>query len=395
MLSAIIDCIFGTCTIKCEGSFPERILNTASNKGIYIQNVSRNEDGNLIFNVSRRGYSYLEKNIPEGLSVSVERNFGLPFFFKRYKKRLVLILLPIIFLSAAMLYSSFVWKVKITGGNTVLKKEVLSALKENGVYKGAIKHKIDQTDVKYKTLISVDELSWLWVDIKGTTAYVDIRPRTNIPNMFEIKEPADVIATDSGVVEKAEVYCGRPLISEGMTVKKGDLLVTGEISTDNENIPTYYHHANARIIVRTWKEKSYIIPKKTYIKTPTGNEKTVYSVNFKKNNVKFSLNSGISYDEYVKIEKKTKLPFLSVTVLREKYQEVNVTAADNDIEKAVSEHIEAFTEELKEKNYEVLSVNCSRLDSAENIRLTVTAECLKNTAKEVPINPIDKGEADG
>ena len=395
MLGAILDCIFGTCTVKCEGRFPERILNTAANKGIYIQNAIKDEAGNLVFNISRRGYGYLEKNIPEGLNISIVRFFGLPFFLKRHKRRLVLIFLPIIISSVSILYSSFIWKIKITGGNKALKKEVISSLEKNGVYKGAIKHKIDPNDVKYKTIISVDELSWLWVDIKGTTAYVDIRPRTAVPNMFEIKEPADVISTDSGVIEKAEIYCGRPLVSEGMTVEKGDLLVTGEISTDNENIPTYYHHASAKILVRTWKEKSYIIPKKTYTKTPTGKEKNVYSVKFKKNNVKFSLNSGISYNEYVKIEKKTKLPFLPVTILHEKYQEVIVTVADNDIEKIATWRAEAFSEELKEKGYEVLSVSSSRLDFDESIKLTVTAECLRNTAKEIPLNPIDKGETDG
>ena len=205
MFGGIINCIKGSFTLKSEGRFPERVLNIASTSGIYIYNVKRESPTALIFCVSKKGCDKLLNCSIEGLELSVVDGYGMPVFMHKYKKRVLLILLPFIFAVTAIVLSLFIWRVELSGGNKALQKEVEAVISQNGVRIGALKHKADQYDIKRKAILQIDDLSWLWVDIKGTTAYVKIKERTKKPDMNEIHEPADVIALHSGVIEKMQV----------------------------------------------------------------------------------------------------------------------------------------------------------------------------------------------
>lgn len=392
MIFEIINSLKGCFVLRSKGRFPERILNIASTGGIYVYNVRREEDGSILFSVSRKGSQKLLGTEIEGITLETVEKSGVPVFLSRYKKRIALLLLPALFFISSSIFSLFVWQVNITGGSESLREDVRRVISENGVHTGALKHKIDRYDVKRRAILEVDDLSWLWVDIKGTTANVKIFPRKETPSILKINEPSDVIATHDGVIEEMKVYCGIPLFSEGMTVEKGQVVVTGVLLSENENIPTYYHHASADITLRINENATYIIPKKSLDKVPTGNKKTVFSLNFKKNNVNFSLNSGISYTNYDKIKKTVKIPLLPLSFTRTTYAEVKVTERDADIEAKTLQHKMNFVHRLQENGMDILNFEESVSETPSAVKVTFRAECLVRTDKEIPIV---KGENDG
>ena len=391
MFGGIISSVKGSYTIMCEGRFPERILNTASTAGIYVHSVRRVSPSAITFCVSKKGCDALLATDIEGLSLTVTDSYGLPVFFRKYKKRVILYSLPVIFLATSFFLSLFIWRIEFIGGDENLQKEVAEVLARNGVYKGALKHKIDRYEIKRKAILNVSDLSWVWVDVKGTSAYVKIAPRKAKPNMNEIHESADVISLYSGVIEKLQVYCGTPLLCEGMTVEKGQVVVTGVFKSEKENIPTYYHHACADVTVRLTEKKTVIIPKEIIKKTPTGEKKSVYSINFKKNNVKFSLNSGISYPEYDKIEKTVKVPFLPISFSRTIYQNVTVTKEAADTSSLIDERRRHFTDGLLKKDMQIQNTTEEVTDNGDHLSVTFCADCLVRADKEIPI----KGDSDG
>ena len=388
MFFEIINNIKGTYTIKAEGRFPERLLNVISTAGIYVSDV-RHENGALIFCVSKKGYEKLGEIHIEGVFWELIKKRGLPVFLKRYRKRTVLIMLPAFFIIMTYIFSMFVWKVEIIGGSPELQKKIKPVLRENGVYTGALKKSIDLYEVKRNAIMEIDSLSWMWVDIQGTNAKVKIVARKEKPDTIKINEPSDVISLYSGVIEKMQVYCGVPLVKEGMTIEEGQLAVTGILRSENENIPTYYHHACADIILRVNNKKTFIIPKKEFKKIPTGNKKTAFCVNFKKNNVKFSLNSGISYTEYDKIEKTVKIPFMPVSFSKITYLEADVVAEDTDINKVIETHRENFLDSLEKNNMETINVSTIEEDTDSAVKVTFNAECLVKADKEIPITKGD------
>lgn len=388
-MGTLLNCIKGCYTLKAEGKFPERILNFASTSGIYIQNVRRRDSDTLTFTVSRKGAKkLLECNI-EGLEVSIFAKFGIPFFLQKHKKRGLLFTLPIIVAIAVIIFSQFIWRVEITGGDKVLRSQVQKVIEKNGIRFGSLKYKIDQYNIKRKAIMELDDLSWMWVDIRGTTAKVKVQKRTLRPQVNEIHEPSDVIAMHSGIIEKMQTFCGQPLFKEGMTVEKGQVLITGVFKSENENIPVYYHHASGNVILKVYEKKTVVIPKKTLIKTPTGRKKSVFSLNFKKNNIKFSLNSGISYSNYDKIEKKYGLWKFPLSFSKTEYREVKVTSSDTDLSAQLKKRREDFEKELTRKKMKVSVISEYTEEKEDNVSVTFTAECLVRTDKEVPIADIE------
>ena len=392
MFGTIIGCLKGTYVIKATGRFPERILNIASTSGIYVHDVKRTEESAITFCVSKKGGDTLLEKKLEGTTLELIQSYGLPIVMHRYKRRILLFILPILFIVASLIFSLFIWRVEIVGGDEALRSEVGSFISENGIRVGSLKHKIDQYEIKRDAILSVPELSWLWVDIKGSTAKVKIHERIPTPPIIKINEPSNVIATHSGVVEKMQVYCGLPLAREGETVEKGQIIISGVFRSENENIPTYYHHATGNVVLRVFEEKTVVIPKKTVVKTPTGNEKNVFSIIFEKNNVKFSLNSGISYPEYDKIEKKYALPLIPVSFSKTTYREAVAETVDTDFEKEYRLRMDSFKKELTDSDMEIVDFTEDVTESESGYTATFRAQCLVRTDKEIPI---DEGETYG
>lgn len=398
MLGLLINCIKGIYTIRAEGRFPERILNIASTSGVYVRDVRRENTDSIVFCVGKKGGEKLLASQLEGLTLTLIDCYGLPVVMKKYKKRVLLTFLPVFFAVIAFVFSLFIWRVEIEGGDKKLQNEVLDVISENGVYIGALKHKIDHYEIKRNAILKIDDLSWMWVDVRGTSAKVKIRKRSPRPELNPIHEPADVIATHSGLIEKMQVYCGVPLFKEGQSVEKGQTLITGVFRSENENIPTYYHHATGNVILRLYEKKTVIIPRKTIEKTPTGNKKSVFRINFEKNNINFSLNSGISYAEYDKIEKKYVLPLTGISFSKTEYHETKVIHNDTDISAEIENRRKTFLGELTKKNMEIIEITEDITENEHDVSVTFSADCRVRTDKEIPIENKDisiKGEADG
>lgn len=394
MFNTLINCIKGVYTVDVQGRFPERILNIASTSGIYLHNIKRKDSETLSFSVGKKGYEKLISTEVSGVSLTLTESYGIPIFFKKYKKRIMLLFLPLFFTIIATFFSFFVWRVEITGGDDVLQKKVLEGIAGKGVHIGALKHKIDQYEVKRTSIMEIDDLSWLWVDIRGTTAKVKIQKRTPKPDIIPVNEPSDVISLHDGIIEKMQVYCGIPLVKEGDAVEKGQTLVTGIFRSENENIPTYYHHATANITVRLFKEKTVIIPKKNMEKIPTGRKKSVFGIKFKKNQINFSLNSGISYKEYDKIEKKYALPLLPLSFTKTEYHEATVKHTETVISDEIEIRRKKFLEELQKENMELIELTENTTESDNAVNITFSADCRVRTDKEIPVK-YSEGDKDG
>ena len=386
MFSEILKNLRGSCLITASGRFPERILNTASKMMIYAENVKKDNDGNLSFSVSRKGAKLLLSSVPEGLKAEITQRSGLPFFLYRYRKRVLLFFTPAVVIASLFVFSLFVWNVEISGGDKELRESVKAFLNENGVKKGSLRSRIDQYEIKRSAICAIDDLSWLWVDLRGTTAFVKINKRTAVPKIENINEPADVIAIEDCVIEEMQVFRGRACKEVGNTAEKGSVIITGTIHNDNEAVPDYHHHACGIVKGRVWREESVTVPKTELIKKPTGNEKNVYGIKFKKNIINFSLNSGISYKEYDKIKKEFQIPFFPISFSRVTYCEVNVEEKEVDTQKEIEKLREAFSEKLIKKNAEIKNMDTSVEDNGMNLSVKFTAQCIVRIDKEIPVN---------
>ncbi len=368
-------------TVEIVGTNPERFLNTAAAKGIYISKAVQVKDG-LRLDLSRAAFNIMNENMPEGLVMNKLEEHGAARFFRKFRKRVLLLVgIPAV-LAAVFLFTRFVWRVEIDGGTPELQKEVAAFLEKGGLRPGVLIGSVDQNKIKRDAILSIDDLMWLWVDIKGTTAYVNIAGRDMPPEMAP-KEPANVIASESGVIEKITTLQGAAMVKEGETVEKGSLLISGAI--ESERTQTMFRHAEGSVTARVWREKTVLIPKITVKRTPTGNKRKIRAIKIKKFIVNFSLNSSILYPKYDRIRVKYKVGKLPLEFISDSYLEVETENIAADLEKAKAEIRAAFEKELTDSGAEIAGIEQTEIDRGDYLEFSLTAQCLTDIGKTVPI----------
>lgn len=366
---------------EVRGEEPSRFLNRAAAKGIYVYGV-KPFTGGLRFRLSRKAYDLMKDDLPEGLELRVISEYGAPRFFRKYKGRFLLFAgIP---LAALMIfaYTRFIWTVDIEGGTPELRGEVSDFLEKEGVRPGAWKSGIDRNKVKREAILAIDDLMWLWVDIRGAGAKVSVASRDMPPEMFT-DEPTNVIASETGVVESVTVTGGESLVAEGQTVEKGSVLISGVI--DSERVEPMIRHAGGSVIARVWREKTVLIPKVTEKRTRTGNIKKIKAIKIKKFIVNFSLNSSILYPKYDKIRMKYTLGALPVEFISDEYHEVAAEYEDTDLETAKAGILDEFTTEISDSGAQLVSMDAAETDRGEYLEYRLTAQCLTDIAKTVPL----------
>jgi similar to stage IV sporulation protein len=353
----------GSLKVRVQGLKIESFFNMSVAYGISFWNVERISMTEAQFNISIKGYKLLKKVLRKtGCQVSIIDKYGFPFFMLKLKRRKMLGIGFAIFLTIVIGMSSFVWSVKIIGARGISIKEIEKNLSELGVKPGAFKLSLPVADIENNMLIRMEGLSWIKVKLVGTRAEVEVKERVVMPEIVPDDKPCDVIAKRDGIIIKIVSSKGDPVVKQGDTVRKGQVLVTGTIK--RPDLEDRYVHAAAESLARTWYEQSCAIPFQSVEKIRTGRKlsKIYIKIGSKKIQIK---NCNISYKSYDKIEKSTKLidtaSFqLPLDIIIEEYHETankirTITAeeakieASNKVEKSIMENIPSDAKIINKK----------------------------------------------
>ncbi len=130
----------------------------------------------------------------------------------------------------ALLYlflGSLVWDVRIEGCETGREEEIMAELSECGLSVGSFWRKIDKNKIETRTLQISDNVSWLNINRRGTVAYVTVVDKVVHGEEAPPVGYANLIATRDCIIEEITVKRGIAAVKPGMSVKKGDLLISG------------------------------------------------------------------------------------------------------------------------------------------------------------------------
>lgn len=376
----LIDFLTGFAVLRAQGAFCERIINIAREKGVFVQNILR-DDSSITFTVSMRGARLLlGEPAPENVNLEVVRYGGIPGFFAAAKRRRALLFGPLAVLLLMLLSTQIVWNVNIVGTDPEMEEYLINELSEHGVKRGALKITIDQSSIKDAILIDNPHLVWLWVDLRGSTAVVKYTLRDMSPPLFDEDTPYNVYATKSGEITRIIATNGVAKVHPGQLVTEGQLLIEGSIQTgENEYKPL---HASGEVFALVWEEKTAVIPKKTEIRTPTGEKIEHLAINFSNFDVKLFINSRILYPEYDMIEVNRCFQPLGISFNKKEYRRVKVTYTENDTEKLCEDALLAFHTELDEKGFVIKHTQFAVSEDGEAVYFTMQALCEEPIAAE-------------
>lgn len=381
----LIDFLFGACKIEVCGTFCERIINIANQKGIFIRDVVRTKDNTITFIVSRRAATLLlDNSLYPDSSVKIVSQCGIPYLLSERKGRIIALVAPILIFLLLFLSTQIIWHVNIIDATEEEEALILSELKKLGVKKGAFKFTIDQSQVKNQILIDNPSLMWLWVDLKGASAIVKFAHRTPKPQVYTEADFYNIFSTHDAVITKILPKNGVAKVNVGDTVLKGQLLIEGTMPDSAESVK--HIHASGEVFGNVWEEKTVIIPKKKEIRTPTGAKLEHLSINFKNFQLKLYINSSILYTNYDIIENnRIIIPFGPVFCKRE-YIEVDVSYEENNIPLLKKAHEDEFFSSLSQKGYPVNYTESFINDMGESVSVTMRALCEEPIAQERRMN---------
>ncbi len=369
----IIRYLKGYLTIKVSGFSPERFMNLCSHHNIFLWDIENHKDY-YTMKISVKGF-YRLKGITRktGTRVVITERCGLPFLSVRMWKRRVFMLGLLGSLFFWIWMSGFIWAIEIEGNYYVTTDVFQDFLEENGFQVGMKKTSVEIEALEKAIRTHFDIVTWTSAQINGTRLLIQVKENDLIlvenkqESAQEMAEGMDLIAEKNGTVTSIVTRSGVPLVTAGMEVEKGDILVEGgvPIYNDDGTVKRYdFCVADADIMLQSIYEMQEEIDEKYEQKQYTGRERKYPFIIF--GSRKFEMPFWESkFEESDMVEEKTQLClfnnyylpiYVGYDLVREYATEEKVYSKD-EVKKIFENKIQKFIETLQEKGVQIIEKN--------------------------------------
>lgn len=327
MFLALWNYFKGYVIIKVYGFSVERFINLAIHRGVFLWDVHR-ESGTAVMKVSVKGFKYLKPCAKKTkCKIKIVGKKGLPFTLFKYRKRKLLALGALLFVCLMYFMSSFVWLLNVEGNKRLHTEAIIRFLEEKGLKVGSFKAVVNERDLEKELMTEFSDISWVNIRITGTKATVIMTETVPEQQIIDKSVPCDIVASRDCLITSMAVSAGTPNVRPGDVVRKGDLLVSGElvIGTDETSLIHRNVHAHAEIRGKMYYEINFSVPFSYIVKDYTGKILDDYSIIIFNNNIDF-IKRDIPFVDYDSSIKRTQLRFgedypLPIIILTEEYKE--------------------------------------------------------------------------
>lgn len=265
MLSRLIRYLKGYLRIRVCGYSTERFLNACRHRGIFLWGLQA-VPGAYEMNITIGGFRQLKPVIRKtGARVTIRSRNGLPFCLHKYRKRKLFFAGAFLFAVMIIMMSQFVWSIDIRGNMTRTDETLLKFLSSKEVHNGMAKSEIDCPKIVKDIRKKYDDIIWVSASVKGTKLIIQVKENEDSAEVSqnknadenkeeELRNPYDIIADRNCTIESMIVRKGIQKTRIGKKVKKGQILVSGQIPVNNdagEVIDYQYQVSDADIIGKT------------------------------------------------------------------------------------------------------------------------------------------------
>ncbi len=397
-MQAIINFLRGSVLFTVTGAFPERFLNLCAQAGVGFWDLEWLDPHTLRLRVSRRDARRVgplaEKVLCEARA---RRHLGFPYFLAGFRKRYALLLGLALSLAAVCLLSRFVLTIEVSGNETVSTAAILTELSRQGVRVGAYGPGLDVRRISQESLLRLDGLAWMSINLHGTRAEVLVREKLPEPEVRDESTPANVVAQADGVILDLEVLDGQAAFREGEAVLRGEVVISGTIDLRE---PEYSAvdagqrlvHARGNVWARTYRTLTAQIPLEAQVKRYTGEKEIQWSLLALGRTVNFFGKGGVFSEGYDKIVETHPLTLpggrvMPLALRRTEYRAyvtepaaLNAGAARSMLEERLLERLDALIGE----DGEVLDTVFTVREEDGMLAVTLRAECREQIGREVP-----------
>lgn len=280
MFKKIFDFIREYVIIEIVGKNKEKFLNMLMFKDIEIKDcVPYNNSIRLA--IPRDEFKNIRGAVRKsGVKVKIIKKQGIRQYIKIHRNRWGLLVFGLLVIALGVISSRYIWCVEIEGIKRADRDEVIEILRKNGVYVGAKKSGINDLGEIKADIIGTDDINWAWLYLEGTKARLEIQETTPKPQIVDKNTPTDIIALCDGYLREATVKRGERRVNSGMTVAKGEVLISGKVPVYVEGTDERYSYVNSdgRFFADTIRRETGGFLTKETIRIKTGNKKTRFGL---------------------------------------------------------------------------------------------------------------------
>lgn len=259
MYRQIVHFLQGQVLVRIECGCPERMLNLCGARGIPFWELTWESPVCLTLRAVGRDLPRLRQAAEDaGGSLHLCRSGGVPVFWRRLRRRYVLLAGAVLALVLMFGGNLVIWDFQVSGNDTVPTETILRALEDYGITVGSPGLHIDQETMRNHVLLALPEVSWLAVNVRGCVAHVQVVERHRPPKAADRSTVTNIVARRAGLITKMEALEGQAMVLPGATVTEGQLLISGVSET--EHIGARFVHSMGAVWARTWYELSVSVP---------------------------------------------------------------------------------------------------------------------------------------
>lgn len=387
----LISFLTGYLVIFIRGPHLEKIINLMTGSGLYIWDIERLEPETLKLKVRAHGFFRIHEMVRKtGLRVKIIHKRGWPFLWRNLNRRKAFLFGAIAFIGVLLYLSTFVFFIKVNGFEGNERSRLLTSLAKKGLRPGVSRREVlkKRSLIEREIMIDTPGAVWLGISVRGVVAEVKVVKRKTVPHRIEA---CDIVAGRDGVISRLITIRGIPVVKEGDSVARGDLLISGTIwhndpETDNftnEEVP-----ASGIVEARVWHDLSTIEPKIIWKPLYLKSRYTEYKLRWGHNLWTFgSFGKKKPANYYFKRWRKRifqgRNPVAVVELIRDTWYSVSWRRSyrtDSEVRRAAIADIKAKIDRSEFSRREVLKVT-TWSGEGNFIRLTVTLETTRDIAK--------------
>ncbi len=374
-----------------KGNQTEPFLNRLYRAGFHVGSPTRQEDGTLRFWMPAREFKRIRVHaFRTGTKVKIRKKRGFYWLIRPFRRRIGLAVGLVLFMGAVYYASGFIWQVEVIGCETTSYTEVLADLEALGLYVGCPRD-LDVAPIENRYLTDNEKLTWMSINIRGTTAFVEVKEKSLTPEIIDLTTPTNVVASRDGIIKEIRDYGGSRCAEIGMAVRAGDLLVSGDW-TDQYEVRRLSRSV-ATVIAETRREREITVPLKEKYRRKTGKNAKKYTISLGKLKIPLYFSKKISYNDYDIVEKSHPLSIgrfvfpLRLSLLQaEEVEQVSETRTVEQAREAAMAEL-AFYQADRLADVTVLRREVEETVAEDALILRVEYYCEEEIGVEVPIPP--------
>lgn len=383
--------ILGYCEFYVRAAHAVCFLNLCHEKGFLYQPVTAHDDEDTYCYRCRLAISSaLLKHCAQcGIEVCNVIYGGLPRFFYRYRRRAGLAVGGLLACILVWLSCHVVWDVRIEAEGDVSHIHMREQLAVCGLSVGDWIPDLETDEIESRLLTTSQGIAWVSINMRGTVAYVQIRPLLTPDEAGSNGETVNLVAGGEGIVESVRLMAGEVVVKPGDLVRKGQLLISGvrDVGVDGFALT----EARGEVMARTTHTIRVEIPLSYEQKVYTGEKKREKTLFFFGKAIKVTKSTGIiggNCDTIKRLEiyslfGNAALPVSMETVEVRPYEMHTVNLAPDEAQKRAYEQLgRELTMATRDAMLLSRRVTCELTDEA--CVLTCTYTSLENIAVPLP-----------